>query len=127
MTNCTYASDHGVQVEGRGGVATGRGQGERGRADVRAGRETRVGQREEQERAAQAAHQPQQRAAAHGPGVAGRLQHVAHQPGAELRQQAHGGQHQRAARAQRVVRGQRELGQTRDRVDRAPGRVAAEQ
>jgi len=114
-------------VECRRGVTAGRRQCHRRRADVRVRSETGVGQRHEQQGPAQAAHQPGQHAAPHGAGLAGHLEHVAHQPGAELGQQADGGQHQRTARAQCVVDGQRELDQARDCVDGAPGRVAPEQ
>jgi len=114
-------------VERRGDVTAGRGHGERGRPDVHADGETGVGQRHEQQRAAPAARQPRDRAAAHRPRAAGRLQHVAHQAGAELREHADRGRHQRAARAQRVVRRQRQFDEARDRVDGAPGRVASEQ
>jgi len=108
-------------VECRGGVTAGRRQGQRRWSDVRVHRETGVGERYEQQGPAQATHQPRQHAASHGAGLAGHLEHVAHQPGAELGQEADGGQHQRTARAQRVVDGQRELDQTRYRVDGAPG------
>lgn len=112
----------------RGGrVTADRGHGDSGRTYVRVRREARVRQRHEQQRPAQAAHQPRKHAAAHRAWLACRLEHVAHQPGAELGQQTDGGRDQRAASAQRVVDGQRELGQARDRVDGAPGRVAAEQ
>lgn len=123
----THPSGHGVQVERRCGVTAGRGQGQRRWSDVRVHSETGVGERHEQQGPAQAAHQPRQHAAPHRTGLAGHLEHVAHQPRAELSQQADGGQHQRAARAQCVVDGQRELDQARDRVDGAPGRVAPEQ
>lgn len=110
-----------------GGVTTSRGQGERGRPDVHVRGEARVGQRHEQQRPAEAAHEPREHAAAHGPRLPGHLEHVAHQPGAELSQQADRGHGHGAARAERVVHGERELRQARDRVDGAPGRVTSEQ
>lgn len=83
---CTYASDHGVQVECRGGVTTGRGQGQYWSSDVHVSGETRVGQWYEQQRPAETAQQPCEHTDSHRARLSGRFQHVTHQTGAELRQ-----------------------------------------
>lgn len=122
-----YLSDHGVQMKCRCGVTTGRGQSQRHESDVLVHDETGVHERHEQQRPTQAAHQPGQHATSQRTGLAGHFQHVTHQAGAELRQQADDGQHKRAASTQCVVHGQCELDQTRDHVDGAPSRVPSKQ